>query len=60
MIAEKLSFSDNKVIADFVSLEFNCTVSEKDVALVKASRYPEEFDIESRKMQYYGGSFCDD
>jgi hypothetical protein len=54
MIAEKLNFCDNGVIADFISLEFNCTVSEKDIALVKASRYPEEFDIESRKIQYYG------
>uniref|UniRef100_A0A6M3JZZ0 Uncharacterized protein n=1 Tax=viral metagenome TaxID=1070528 RepID=A0A6M3JZZ0_9ZZZZ len=56
MMAEKiLNSSDNRVIADFISLEFNCAVEEKDVALFKSSQLPEEFDIENRRIQYYGG-----
>lgn len=57
LIAEKsLNSYDNKRIADFISDEFNCTVSEREVALFKAEQREEALDIESRRIQYYGSS----
>jgi lipase chaperone LimK len=61
LIAEKsLNSCDNKRIAAFISREFNCTVSEREVALFKAEQRAEELDIESRRIQYYGSNVFND
>lgn len=59
LLAQKMLNSyNNKEIAAFISDEFDCTVSEKEVAAFRASQLPEAFDLESRKIQYYGSNVC--
>lgn len=61
MIASKIlnSYDSNKIAA-FLTIEFNCIVSREDVNLIKASLYQDDFEVESKKIQYYGSIICND
>jgi hypothetical protein len=55
-----LNSSDSNKIAAFLTLEFNCIVSREDIDLFKASQYQDDFEVESKKVQYYGSFICND
>ena len=61
LIASKaLNTFDNERLADFISNEFKCKVSEEDVALFKCSIFSEDYDKEGRRIEYYGYDLFDD
>jgi hypothetical protein len=51
--SKKLNSSDNNLIASFISNEFNCNITKDDIAFCE-----EDFEVESKKMQYYGSFIC--
>jgi hypothetical protein len=61
LLASKvLNSSDPQEIANFISQEFNCIVTKQDVDLFFAKKSEEDFSVESRKIQYYGSTICND
>ena len=61
MIASKtLNSSDREALASFISKEFNCIVTKRDIDLYYADLSEEDLSVESRKIQYYGSIICND
>lgn len=41
-------------LIELINIEFDMNVSQEDLNTLKASRLPDNFDVESRKIEYYG------
>ena len=53
LVQIRRNLSDENIIKK-VKEEFNLTCTQNDLNIMKASNWADNFDVESRKIQYYG------